>query len=315
MAAYLQMGHDSENLIGVSGLENFTGLILSPVNRTETELKKNVGVFREKGAFDIVLDPQLYFPQQERGSLPTHSYFPRDLDTADMSSSRWWNDLVKNLAAYAVDKAVDAVCSPAIVSKKWTPDYCTHCAETFAKLVETLHGTSVRPVMTICVSLSELAEPDDALRIASIVTSRNPQWSYLVVDVDLEPRREINESANLCSLMLLVSALEKAGCHTIVSHSSSDVILMKAAGASHAASGKFFNLRRFTRSRFLEEKEGGGGQLPIGLSKVSWLFCVKLTLRDCAALGWSISSRMEIQIICLRRKSLNNLRMKPGSHG
>jgi len=38
--------------------------------------------------------------------------------------------------------------------------------------------------------------------------------------------------------------------------------LMKAARASDCSSGKFFNLRRFTRSRFEEQKEGGGGQLP-----------------------------------------------------
>jgi len=36
---------------------------------------------------------------------------------------------------------------------------------------------------------------------------------------------------------------------------------MKAAGASDCASGKYFNLRRFTRSRFDEVEEGGGGQL------------------------------------------------------
>jgi hypothetical protein len=38
MAAYLQMGHDSENLVGVTGLEGFTGLVLSPVNRSEAQL-------------------------------------------------------------------------------------------------------------------------------------------------------------------------------------------------------------------------------------------------------------------------------------
>lgn len=261
MSAYLQMGHDSENLVGVAGLESFIGLVLSPVNRSESEMKRNLMTFRENGTFDVVLDPQLYFPQQERGALSTHSYFPKDLDTADLSSSRWWNDVVKRLAAYAVDMRVDAVCSPAIVPKKWGADYCTFCAETFANLVEQLKGTGVRPVITVCVNLRELATPDDALRIASIATSRSPAQAYIVVDADVEPRREIADPANLTSLMALVAALEKAGCRTLVSHCSSDVILMKAAGAAHAASGKYFNLRRFTRSRFEEEKEGGGGQL------------------------------------------------------
>ena len=38
-------------------------------------------------------------------------------------------------------------------------------------------------------------------------------------------------------------------------------MLWKAAGASSCATGKFFNLRRFTSSRF-EEPSQGGGQLP-----------------------------------------------------
>ena len=47
----------------------------------------------------------------------------------------------------------------------------------------------------------------------------------------------------------------------IVGFSSSDVVLWKAAGATSCATGKFFNLRRFTKSRF-EEPASGGGQLP-----------------------------------------------------
>ncbi len=43
---------------------------------------------------------------------------------------------------------------------------------------------------------------------------------------------------------------------------SSDILLWKTAGASTCASGKFFNLRRFTRQRFEEPTAEGGGQLP-----------------------------------------------------
>ncbi len=31
MSAYLQMGHDTENLVGEADLEEFRGIILSPV--------------------------------------------------------------------------------------------------------------------------------------------------------------------------------------------------------------------------------------------------------------------------------------------
>lgn len=262
MSAYLQMGHDSENLVGHPGLEGFTGLILSPVNRSEVQLAEGMREFQEKGRFDVVFDPQLYCPQSERGQLLTHSYFPRDLDTADPSSVAWWRELVTKLAAETVRLQVSSVCSPAVLPRKYSPDYYERCSETYSALADKLSGTGIRPILTVCVALKDLAEPSDALRIASIATSRNPKASYLVIEADVDPRREIAHAANLLAVMVLISALEKSGCKTLVSHCSSDLVLMKAAGASHCASGKFFNLRRFSRSRFDEQQEGGGGQLP-----------------------------------------------------
>jgi hypothetical protein len=47
----------------------------------------------------------------------------------------------------------------------------------------------------------------------------------------------------------------------IVGFCSSDIVLWKAAGASHCSTGKFFNLRRFSRARF-DDQSQGGGQLP-----------------------------------------------------
>jgi hypothetical protein len=61
--------------------------------------------------------------------------------------------------------------------------------------------------------------------------------------------------------MRLIAALENAGLSVIVGFSSTDLILWKVAGATACATGKFFNLRRFTSSRF-EEPSEGGGQLP-----------------------------------------------------
>ena len=262
MSAYLQMGHDSENLVGVDGLQGFTGLVLSPVNRSFAELGRDVARFRQAGKFDIALDPQLYCPQTDRGQLPTHAYFPKDLDTADLGSDGWWRRLIKKLAAEASTLEVAAVCSPAVLPKKSAPEYYTRCAQSHSMLAADLAGTPIRPVMTICITLKDLAEPGDALRIASIVTGHSPKSSYIVVEAETEPRRELADAPNLLSLMVLISALERSGCRTLVSHCASEMMLMKVAGASDCASGKYFNLRRFTRSRFDEAEEGGGGQLP-----------------------------------------------------
>lgn len=62
--------------------------------------------------------------------------------------------------------------------------------------------------------------------------------------------------------MRLIRFLEDSGIRTLVGFASSDIVLWKTAGATDCASGKFFNLRRFTPSRLgPPEPEGGGGQL------------------------------------------------------
>jgi hypothetical protein len=60
MSAYMQMGHDTENLVGEQDLDEFVGIVLSPVNRDAPTLAENIQIFRARGHYDIVLDPQLY---------------------------------------------------------------------------------------------------------------------------------------------------------------------------------------------------------------------------------------------------------------
>ena len=122
MSAYLQMGHDSENLIGVPGLQGFTGVVLSPVNRSESELRERVPQLKENGPLEVMLDPQLYCSKYDRRQLPKHLYFPKDLDTADLSSDSWRQEVTKRVAAEAVDLGVDAVCSRVVLPKKYGPD-------------------------------------------------------------------------------------------------------------------------------------------------------------------------------------------------
>src|ERR1022692_5306349 len=147
MSAYLQMGHNSEIFIREDGLDGFSGIILSPVNRSEADLSTNVPMFREKGQFDIVFDPQLYCPQFDRGQLQSHSYFPKDLDTADPSSDGWWQNIVSNLVEEADRLGVDAVCSPAILPKKSSPEYYARIAEVYSLLADSLQGSSMRSIM------------------------------------------------------------------------------------------------------------------------------------------------------------------------
>lgn len=261
MSAYFQMGHNSENLIGAQDLE-YAGIILSPVNRSYAELSVQVPEFRKKGNFDILLDPQLYCPHNQRGFLPSHSYYPEDLETADLSNLGWWAQRVDRLVDEATALGVNGICSPAVLPGKYDDVYFSQTSEIYTQLCERVKTTEIRPILTLCVSLKELADPNDALSIASIITSVGPKWCYLVIEANHPPRREIVDEGPLLGVLALAQALEGHGCKIIVSHASSDMILFKAAGVSHCATGKFFNLRRFTRSRFEVEGEDGGRNVP-----------------------------------------------------
>lgn len=261
MSAYFQMGHDTENLVGGTDLDEFKGIVLSPVNRDVDALAENISGFRRKGDYDIVFDPQLYIPTSDRGCLPQQPYFPADLDTADLSSDSWWIDVATKLGACVRSLEVDAVASPVVLPRAWNDDYFARCADTSRKLSEAVAGTQIRTLATAMINFNELGEADAALRIASIISEAEPAGYYIVIVSDVEPRRELTGESQLAGVMTLITELEKTGRPTLVSHCSSEMLLFKAAGASHCATGKFFNLRRFTKSRY-EEPASGGGQLP-----------------------------------------------------
>src|SRR2546423_62628 len=130
MAAYLQMGDNTENLVGERDLGEFQGIVLSPVNRKPVELQQDVATFRRRGDFDIVIDPQLYVPGSERGSLSDQPYFAKDIDTADLASDLWWAGLSNDLGTYAKTLGVNAVASPVVLPNVWSADYYIRCADT-----------------------------------------------------------------------------------------------------------------------------------------------------------------------------------------
>ncbi len=260
MSAYLQMGHDTENLVGEPDLEEFRGIILSPVNREPNKLREYVPDFRRRGKYDIILDPQLYFPRGQRENLMQQPYFPDAFDTSDFSSAEGWADVVEKLAKFAVEVGVDGVASPVSMPRRWTDEFYDVCVETSYILSRVL-GDDARALTTCLVSLSDLDDKNRASQIASILTRHETQGYYIVVNTEIEPRLELTDADGLTTLMILISLLKQYAPVT-VAFSSSDMILFKAAGATNCCTSKFFNLRRFTMSRFDEPPTGGGGQLP-----------------------------------------------------
>ncbi len=234
------------------------GIILSPINRLPNELNNDVGRFCDKGGYDILLDPQLYFPHSERGKLNDHPYFPTDFETADLTDISWWNHLIDELADYAAQLCISTIASPVFQPKVWHSDYFRLCADISNLLSKILNSKSIKVYTTVLANISELSESEKVMEIASIMSDTDSNGYYLVFISDVEPRREFADDSELYGMMTLIFELQQTGRPVLVSNCSSDMILYKAAGATDCATGKFFNLRRFTKSRYDEPKEGGG---------------------------------------------------------
>lgn len=261
MGVYHQMGHDTKNLLHIDALNRFSGAILSPVNDSEAGILAQIDSLGEREGFETIFDPQLYYPRSERGCLREWSYFPQDVDTSDISSEVWWQEVTERFAETCVRLKPGAACSPAFTPLMYHNDYYSMMVRICDFLCEILRGTGVRPIQTLMAGLADLSVPSRALEIASIISRTGADSVYLVLVGSTEPRRESTNPEEIKGAMRLISALENNDLRVIVGFSSSDFVLWKAAGASICATGKYFNLRRYTSSRFTEPLEGGQ-QLP-----------------------------------------------------
>lgn len=262
MAVFHQMGHHSNNLIDLPAMSAYRGAIFSPINCTQAEATEQIAEVRaSRDRFEILFDPQLYVPETDRGKLKKWAYFPRDFDTADPTDAGWWEALNEKLSLACLRTGVDTVCSPVIIPKVFDDDYYSEAIDVCNALRSKLEGERVGVVQTVLAGLADLTREDRPFEIASIASRTDAERIYLVFVGSDPPRRELNDVSELVGGMRLIKSLEENGLPVTVGFCASDVLLWKAAGASACASGKFFNLRRFTRQRFEEPKEGGG-QLP-----------------------------------------------------
>jgi hypothetical protein len=262
MSAYHQMGHDSENLLWTEELAQYRGAILSPVNYDQVKVAAQIEWARERDDFEAIFDPQLYVPNSERGCLREWPYFPSDVDTADLTSDTWWNGILDSLVALCATVRPHVVCSPAVLPSAYPDEYFTRIVGVGDQLCVRLAGTGLVPMQTAVVGMSELSTAGRPMAIASILSRSRASRIYIVLVGQTEPRRELSDLEEIKGAMRLIAALRGAGLHVTVGFTSSDIALWKAAGATHCATGKFFNLRRFTRTRFEEPRGQGGGQLP-----------------------------------------------------
>jgi hypothetical protein len=258
MPAFHQIGHDSQNLLFEDSLSRFGGAILSPLNYNEAAITAQLEKLRARNNFVTIFDPHLYRPQSERMCLPEWDYYPKDVETSNFSE-QWWGPIVDAVAKTGVGLGTTSVASPAIVPKSFPDDFFLQLVANGNRLETALRGTSVKPMQTVIAGLSDLTSPTRAMTIASIISRSRAPECLLVLLCAVEPRRELADPEELKGAMRLISALESGGQPVTVACCAADMILWKAAGATNCASGKYFNLRRFTLSRLDEPEENGGG--------------------------------------------------------
>lgn len=258
MAVYHQMGHDSWNLIDEKSLHGYAGIILSPVNDSPDDVVARLGKLgKRRTSLEVILDPQLYKPSSDRGQLTSWSHFSEDVDTVDLSDISWWKKQCNSLVSTGCEIGANSICSPAMLPRVFDDDYfrwAVGCAE---RLQDVASKNGLDTLLTAVVRLQELAKKGAPERIASILTSNSISRLYLVLFDDLGPREQRKDFEALAGAISLIHLLENAGTRVLVAFSGLDVLLWKAAGASDAATGKFFNLRRFVPGRWEDAAEGG----------------------------------------------------------
>jgi hypothetical protein len=258
MPAFHQMGHDSRNLLADVNLAAFRGAILSPVNETPAEMARTVAEKSSDANFKFIFDPQYYDPRSQRSSLPKWPYFFDDTDTADIANPAFWRRVVEQIIAAASGLPVSAICSPVQLPRVPTDGHYAHAVALGRIMFDELRGTRIEPVQTAIVSLPDVSQRGRALAIASILSTGPCEKICIVFHSEVDPRLELANPEELSGAMRLIYELQKAGLRVIVSNASSEAVLWKAAGAESCAAGKFFNIRRFTVSRFGPESSGFG---------------------------------------------------------
>jgi len=262
VSVFHQMGHDSRNLVFEQCLSNYSGVILSPLNDDQSSMIQflsDVKKHKNIDEFETIFDPQLFFPKSEKDTLNDWGYFPCDTSSEDHTQLSWWRTLNTNLVESIVPLNISGLCSPVRVPRVYSDDYYSLCVDICDDLCAKLDDVEI--LQTLFVDYDDLSSENRAKEISSIISKTQAERCYLILHSNVTPRRELVDEKSLRGALDLIYLLEQCNLKVLVGYSSSDFILWKYAGASSIATGKFFNLRRFSPSRWEESTSSGGGQL------------------------------------------------------
>lgn len=256
MTAYLQLGHNSLNLLDEEDLKLYGGVVISPVNDDPTTIATRLAKIDDRDDLDIILDPQLYNPYSERGKLSSWGYFPSDFETALKDDKTWWFKRASAVLEAARELKLDAACSPAFLPKKFSDAYYSLIVSIADQMKAEGDSLGIDVLITVIVKMSDLSDPERAQQIASILTASDCDRVYLFFLEESPPKEPLRDSEALPTAVHLIRLLS-AGMRVQVAFCGHDAVMWKFAGAADVTSGKFLNLRRFTPGRWGDEESEG----------------------------------------------------------
>lgn len=260
MGSFHQLGHHSVNLVADPSLAAYSGAILSPVNYAEDESKLQVSK-HQSTSFECILDPQIYVPTSNRGHLPAWTHFPSDVDTADLTSLAWWQNINNGLVSLNKTLQARTIASPVILPRTYAPSYYSHCVAIADDLRIKLPAAN-DVLLSFVVRFDDLTNEARIFELASIASRTRADGIYLIFHSDTPGRKEYRDTNSLGLAGKLIRTLATAGIRVVVGYCGTDMVLWKHAGATDCATGKFWNLRRFSPDRWHDAEDGGGGSLP-----------------------------------------------------
>jgi hypothetical protein len=210
---------------------------------------------------EVILDPQLYNPAANKGKLGEWAYYTADFETADHHDEAWWVARGREVISTGAALGVDAVCSPALLPRQYSDDYYRFVVDIANETSAIADENGIETLLTVIVNLRDLANPNRAFEIASILTESNCDRLYLsFLSEDVLQREPLRDAAALATAVHLIRLLS-ASMRVHVAFCAHDLVMWKFAGAKDISTGKWMNVRRFSPGRWQEE-DGMGRQVP-----------------------------------------------------
>lgn len=258
MAAYIQMGHGSWNLIENPEIGDYAGVVLSPVNDGQGYVAERLSRLKRerRDQLDFILDPQLYNPVFDKGKLSEWDYFPDVFKTVTGTDKDAWTHMAASVAECASNLGLNSVCSPCPIPRIGSDDYYEFAVMTGDATAKRANELGIEAMLTVLVPLRDLAQQERAFQIASILTSTTCERIYLafMADDGYAQRTPLMDSLAMPTAVHLVRLLAET-LRVHVAFSGHDAIVWKYAGATDVSSGKFWNVRRFSPTRWFDEEK------------------------------------------------------------